>query len=352
MLGFSSLLEKQHLSFWKLQIAGWMFYCVMIYVTFLTVVAEGAWLQLLEIKAFRTLLGFILSSILRLFYRRMPTIWSFRRVTFAAILLVLTFASLWTVLEGFFINFQHPDSNFFKDSAKLVKVYLDYTMTLVAWSALYFGVKFWMAWQKEHDQALQAIALAKQSQLEMLRYQLNPHFLFNALNSIRASIDEDYLQAKRLVTEFSEFLRFSLLSGSRENIQLCDEIEAVKNYLAIEKLRFEEKLQIEFNIAPESQSLELPAFLIHPLVENAIKHSIMNSLTPLRLKISTEVQNLKLLIKISNTGQLLDNTCSNKTGVGIKNVQQRLENYFPNRSSFQLYQDGQWVRAVIEISYH
>ena len=100
----------------------------------------------------------------------------------------------------------------------------------------------------------------------MLRYQLNPHFLFNALNSLRALVDEDEKNARQMVTELSEFLRYSLISKDLNNVPLKKEIEAIRNYLAIEKKRYEEKLEVVINIDPSTESCYLPSFLIHPVV--------------------------------------------------------------------------------------
>lgn len=347
---FNNLLEGGSLSFWRLQISGWLFYGVMIYVTFLTVAAEGTWLRLFYIKAFRTVIGFALTSLLRLAYRRVPDTWTMRQVSGLVFGGALIGAGLWTIVEFAAFELVYDQFNFWKAVAGSQRVVLDYSITLLAWSALYFGLKSWLAWQVEHERALQALALAREAQLELLRYQLNPHFLFNALNSIRASIDEDQARSKRLVTEFSEFLRFSLLSGNNPTIRLEEEIEAIENYLAIEKIRFEDKLQVTIDVAQAAKGFRLPAFLIHPLVENAIKHNSMNRLAPLQLKISAHVEPDKLVIEVANTGRLRPPATTNGTGVGLNNIRARLAQHFPNGSRFDLREDGDWIRAVIELS--
>ena len=347
---FNHLLEGGSLSFWRLQISGWLFYGVMIYVTFLTVAAEGTWLRLFYIKAFRTVIGFTLTSLLRLAYRSVPDTWTMRQVSGCVLGSSVIGAGLWMLIEFAALELIYDSFNFWKSVAGSQRVVLDYSITLIAWSALYFGLKSWLAWQSEHDRALQAQALAREAQLELLRYQLNPHFLFNALNSIRASIDEDKARSKRLVTEFSEFLRFSLLSGNHPTIRLEEEIEAIENYLAIEKIRFEEKLHVIIDIAPEAKGFQLPAFLIHPLVENAIKHSTMNRSAPLQLRISATVELDQLVIEVANTGRLRPPATTNGTGVGLNNIRARLAHHFSQRSRFELREDGDWIRAIIEIS--
>jgi LytS/YehU family sensor histidine kinase len=236
-------------------------------------------------------------------------------------------------------------------SARYPVEVLDYSFTLIGWSALYFGIKYWRQWQSEHERTLQAEALANHAQLDMLRYQLNPHFLFNALNSIRASIDEDSQRAKRMVTEFSEFLRYSLLNDNSALVELHQEIEAIKNYLAIEKIRFEDKLEVTFDVEPAAEKCQLPGFLIHPLVENAVKHGMTNNSGPLKICIAARMRDVSLVVEIANTGHLNTQTQTNGGGtqIGLRNVRERLAKLYPDKSSFSLRQDGAWIRATIEI---
>jgi LytS/YehU family sensor histidine kinase len=222
-------------------------------------------------------------------------------------------------------------------------------MTLTAWSALYLGVKNWFAWQKESEKSLQANYLAEKAQLEVLRYQLNPHFLFNALNSIRASVDEDKNRAKQMITSLSEFLRHSLLSAENKEIPLHEELEAVKNYLAIEKIRFEEKLEIEYDIEKEAEDFKIPSLLLNPLVENAIKHGLQTSVNPLKLIISAKLNEKNLLVQVANSGKVDNLHNSNGTKIGLKNVRERLEKLYGEKGSFELKQDGEFVIAKIEM---
>ena len=223
-------------------------------------------------------------------------------------------------------------------------------MTLTAWSALYLVVKNWLSWQKEREKALQSLAFANKAQLEMLRYQLNPHFLFNALNSIRASVNEDGNQARRMITQLSEFLRHSLVSVEKKEISLREELEAAQNYLAIEKIRFEENLEIEYEVENQAEEFMVPYFLLNPLVENAVKHGLQVSPNPLKIKISARLEGESLILEVANTGNL--NNLQNLTGtkIGLKNVRERLEKLFGEKGSFELKQDGKFVVAKIEIS--
>jgi two-component system, LytTR family, sensor kinase len=349
-----SRLKTRLSSFWPLQIIAWSVYGVMIYITFLTVVPVTGMFNLLQVKFARTIVGFLLTSLLHPIYKRLIQGHSFRFIALVVLSCCVLFGLVWPVGESAGLFLLNPRRFRFEISmAGYPKQALDYTMTLLGWSAFYFGIKYWQAWQAERERALEAQSLAHQAQLEMLRYQLNPHFLFNALNSIRASIDEDSNRAKRMITEFSEFLRYSLLNGNSASIPLREEIEALRNYLAIEKIRFEDKLDVAFDVEPSAEEYRLPGFLIHPLVENAIKHGMTNHSSPLKLRLTARAGKGSLIVEVANTGRLSNRSIdkhSNSTGIGLKNVRKRLEQLFPERSKFSVFEDDGWIRAVIEIN--
>ena len=339
--------NKIYSSFWYLQIGGWLLYMVMIYITFLTV--SNNFLSLFYVKVFRAVVGFLLTLVLWQIYRRMVNRLSISSIVLIVLGLSMIFGVIWAFIEeGYFFTISR-EYDFYKSLPKIPRVALDYAMTIMGWSAIYFGIKYWQKWQTERENALQSVALANKAQLEMLRYQLNPHFLFNALNSIRASVDEDAARAKEMITRLSEFLRYSLVGESEKKIPLGEEIEAVQNYLAIEKIRFEEKLEIDFEIEKAAEDFRVPCFLLNPLVENAIKHGLQTSAKPLKLKISAEVLDDKLILEVINSGKLNSHSNGSSTKIGLKNVRERLDKLFGTAGRFELKQDGDFVKARIEI---
>jgi len=336
-------------TFWAWQIAGWLAYWLMISITFLPVLAPGrSPVGLFQLKFVRALIGFGLSSLLRLIYRK------FADSSLTVIVLVTLIGSvltgcLWTILMNLYAWLMNPDDFQFANAiAGFPSNSLDYSATFLAWSAIYFGWKIWQKWQVERENALQSSALANRAQLEMLRYQLNPHFLFNALNSIRASVDEDAARAKQMITQLSEFLRYSLLHENAKKIPLRDELEAVRNYLAIEKIRFEDKLTVEFDVEAQAEDFKVPCFLLNPLVENAVKHGLQTSPKPLKIKISARLRENNLLLEVSNTGNLQNGAGGN--GIGLKNVRERIEKLFGDGGKFELLQENDLVKARIEIT--
>lgn len=337
-------------SFWTIQLIGWTIYFAVIYITFLSIAAPENFLNLLFLKGFRALTGFFLTSIfLRPIYRHFGNQLSIFKLIFLVVICTIVLGSAWTAIEAAYNYLTGATFNMPNYLARSPRIALDYAMTLTAWSTSYLGIKNWLAWQKERENTLQANFLADKAQLEVLRYQLNPHFLFNALNSIRASVDEDKTRAKQMITQLSEFLRHTLVSAEKKEIPLFEEIDAVKNYLAIEKIRFEDKLEIEYDIDEKAKDFSVPCLLINPLVENAIKHGLRTSPKPLRIKITAKSADEKFVLEVVNTGSLDKLLDSNGTTIGLKNVRERLEKLFPESSSFELAQKGECVVAQIKI---
>ncbi|MGH9752390.1 MAG: sensor histidine kinase [Blastocatellia bacterium] len=225
----------------------------------------------------------------------------------------------------------------------------------LSWSALYFGIKYWQDRQRQEARALRADALAKEAELQMLRYQLNPHFLFNSLNSVSALIREDPRRAERMLNELSEFLRYSLVGAKVSDAPLRDELEAVRNYLGIEKIRYEDKLAVKFDIEPSAEDFRVPSLLIHPLVENALKYGMQTSALPLEIVVTARGGAGSLWLEVINTGAWVEQSSDgSKTngqgaGIGLENIRRRLEQAFPQRHHFDVFEQDGRVRAVVRI---
>jgi len=227
-------------------------------------------------------------------------------------------------------------------------------ITIALWCCLYLGYKIWEEWNDQKYQLEQERTLLRTAQLEMLKYQLNPHFLFNTLSSLRGLITIEPLRAREMVTQISEFLRYSLLEGKNNEVQLLKEIEIIRLYLNIEQVRYDEDLVIKFDISPDTNDFMIPIFLIHPLVENAVKHGMQTSELPLKIYVHTEVTNNTLKIDVTNTGKWLEKENKAKTpntGIGLQNIQKRLEHTYPGNSTFEIIKDHNFVKVIITINY-
>ncbi|MCC5928935.1 MAG: histidine kinase [Cyclobacteriaceae bacterium] len=200
------------------------------------------------------------------------------------------------------------------------------------WSLLYFIFHF----IERYNNSLKYEALINEIKLNQLKSQLNPHFIFNALNSIRALVDEDPVKSKQAITQLSGILRGSLVGNKKVLTTLNEEIHTVKDYLALEAIRFEERLQTVFELDKSGDSFQIPPFMLQTLVENGIKHGISKLKDGGIIHIKTIVENDYLHIEIRNTGTYLNGTDQKSKGLGIENTLQRLNLLYGNRADFSI----------------
>ncbi len=338
-------------SFWTLQFGGWGLYAVLLIITFLPIVAaEGGELRLVMAKGVRALFGLVLSSVLRLGYRRVAP-GSFSRQAAWAIIGSAAFGAIWAALGELWAAWLYAAT--YKWEAQLLPRFsFEYAVTLLCWSGLYFGIKHGRAWQEERERALRADALAQEARLASLRHQVHPHFLFNALTSVRALIGEDPARARRMVTEMADFLRFSLQKGDAAHVPLEEELSMVRSFLSIESVRFEEKLDVNLDVMAGTERLAVPAFLIQPVVDNAVKHGMASGVLPVRMRLQVSREQDVLRIHVANTGHWAPKDREpgpRGTGTGLRNVRERLAQLFPGRARLEQSEAEGWVHVTLEL---
>lgn len=305
---------------------------------------------LFEVRLLQALSGYIVISlaywILNILDRRL--ILSKLFFIYLSLPICLIISILWNtvaIMFGYFFKVFTYDP----DNIHLLRSSLFYLIPTIALTGLYYALIYWLNYRHQKEKVLIATNLANEAQLQMLRYQINPHFLFNALNTIRSMVEEDKEVARKMITELANFFRYSLShNGTTDTLE--NEVNAIKNYLEIQKIRFEEKLIVEYDIDEELYSMKIPFFIILPLVENAIKFGLQTSKIPLNIKISAKI-NHHLEICVCNSGRLVENTKnSDCTKTGIENTKKRLELYFPDNHSFKLFEEDNWVVSQIIIN--
>lgn len=229
-----------------------------------------------------------------------------------------------------------------------VKNIIDVTYIFFFWSLIYFSFHYIENYKKAEITNLRYKVAMNEIELNKLKSQLNPHFMFNAMNSIRALIDENPSKAKEAVTMLSNILRNTLLMEKNKLINFEEEMRVVKDYLDLEHIRFEERLQFDFDISPETSSYKVPTLMVQTLVENGIKHGISKLADGGKILLKALVENDRLFIQIKNSGRF-DETKLPETGFGLKSTKQRLELLFGEKSTFRIYNNGDYVITEVTV---
>jgi two-component system LytT family sensor kinase len=328
---YIALLDRVTLSrgaqYWLLQLAGWSGYGFF--------VVAGAWLMspldtpriLYYVAA--TLLGLLLSMAMREYFLRIWEQPPARRLLLSLACVAIA-SALWAGWK-FQVNLAMMEKAKHVENllAEYVFWYSYSLFILLSWAGLYYGIRYYRMAQEEKARNLQISALAHQAQLKMLRYQLNPHFLFNTLNSISTLIlDGDSSSANRMVTQLSSFLRSSLDRDPTQKVTLEQEVEAMRLYLDIEKTRFEDRLRVEFDFDEQSMQALIPSMLLQPIIENSIKYAVARSETGGTIRLAARAFAGELLIEVSDDGpgiELAGETQPEFNGVGLANIRERLQ---------------------------
>jgi len=207
----------------------------------------------------------------------------------------------------------------------------------IIWSLIYFFYHY----ARRYYQAMKYEAAINEFELNKLKSQLNPHFIFNALNSIRALVDEDPVKSKKAITQLSNILRNSLIMDKMRLISFEDELKTVKDYLDLEAIRYENRLQVKIENDPAAQYFNIPPLMIQTLVENSIKHGIATLRTGGLIYIKCVVQNGNLQVEIRNSGQYIASSTQKNPGFGLDNTRQRLKLIYGRSASFTIFNENE-----------
>lgn len=227
---------------------------------------------------------------------------------------------------------------------RLFKLNFRYNI-LIYWAILGFcyTLNFYQKYQKREKEALELElktarleAMLATAQLQSLKMQIKPHFLYNTLHTISGLIYEDADKANDMISGLSELLRYSLEKTNNTTVKLGEEIEFIKKYLNIQKIRFKDRLKINIVIEPESPDAEVPAMILQPLVENAVEHGISSIKGQGLIKISTFIDKDRLIMEIFDNGKGIKSDAELSQGVGISNTAEQLNRLYPENHSFEL----------------
>jgi sensor histidine kinase YesM len=347
-------------AFWNLQLAGWGAAFLLRAVSAL---ANEQPFDLLALILVTTITGFSISLILSVIYRQLihqqPLVtWGLTAVVL--MVAVLLHASIDAWVQGIYYAASR-ETNFAQRLIGLL--YLPLTL-LGGWSALYYAINFFLTVEQQADRLERLEAQATAAQLAMLRYQLNPHFLFNTLNSISTLVLLKQTEpANAMLTRLSGFLRHTLIAEPGSQVTLAQEIETLQLYLDIERMRFEERLRTQFEIEDAALAAQLPAMLLQPLVENAIKYAVSTQEEGAQISLTARVIGDRLRLTVEDTGPGIDDSPRFtgtepapgrpvSTGVGLANIRNRLSQAYGDTHLFETRSEaGGGFTVLIEIPF-
>lgn len=331
--------------FWILNGGGWLGISLVTYFS-LSLPYDQFEISYLAHNISQSLVGFALT---------LPMRWGFKRIwdwppgprISAALLLTMVSAVLWAVLRLLLFMAMTQERDLWGDFGGWL---FPSIFVFLTWGALYHGIKYYQLLQEQRQailaleaeqrrralQLVQAKAEVKDSQLQLLRYQLNPHFLFNTLNSIASLVASERADdAKLMLSRLSDFLRFSLEGGDNTLVTLESEVAALNQYLTIEQVRFSDRMSLELDVEPEMAHLLVPNMLLQPLAENAIKYAIASSEVGGTIKISASMSGSRIKLVVEDSGGSSPDDRAEAVkhpdsglGIGLSNTRERLRNLY------------------------
>ena len=346
MLGFFQKVSK----YWLFQVLGWgVFLAINVFFAISYKMVDKRFMSRLIVTI---LLGLIVTHLMRTFIKTLKLLnqkVNFQLIGFFCLSGIFAFGLglLETIIvKSLQLNFpQENGFNFFQD-------YISNTFTWMIlffiWNCIYFIYHFVDESRRNQLDKLKLEALVKSLELKTIKSHINPHFIFNALNSIRALIDENPFRAREAVTALSNILRSSMVSETQETITLEKELTIVKDYLDLELIRFEDRLRISYEIDELAMQQSVPPMMLQTLVENSIKHGISKSLKPGEIIIKAVASVNQLELKVLNTGKL--DIHENADGFGLQSTSSRLNLIFGEAATFNIHQaDQDFVEASVQI---
>src|SRR5690606_18315821 len=345
-------IKRRNQSFWILQLLGWGF------VNFIAVfVPKGISIELAVYSTFFGIfIGIFSTSLLRWVLKRKVHFDTLvARDLWRIFLYFLLTAALYGLLNLFFSQLYHEfgppltptEIEMFKGYDNFWIYVLNSLFMVGSWLVTYLVIKLLLKLNRDRIERLELNSHLKQAQLDTLKGQVNPHFMFNSLNNIRGLMLEDVGRSREMLTKLSEILRYSLTKNNLSDISVGEELEMVDHYIDLSKIQFEDRLKFTKKVDPDTLGLDIPPMIIQLLVENAIKHGISNLKQGGEIVLSMEKKEAQLKIEVKNTGGLKNS--GDSTQLGNNNIKQRLKLLYGDRANFTLGEEEGEVVAQITI---
>lgn len=333
--------------FWIMNSSGWVALSVLTYFS-LSLPYSQFELSYFAHNISQSVVGLLLTLPLRWCFKSLWS-WPVAQRFILAVIATIFFSMLWAVLRLLLFMLMTQEQNLWADYGGWVfpSIFVFFT-----WSALYHGIKYYQLLQQQREamlvlesqqrqralQLVRAKAEVKDAQLQLLRYQLNPHFLFNTLNSVASLVSAERTEdAKTMLSRLGDFLRYSLDAGEDMLIPLDKEFWALSQYLMIEQVRFSDRMTLKLDVPANLESLLVPNMLLQPLAENAIKYAIAPSESGGTIRVSAQLKDSRLVLLVEDSGSERLGVSSDTlelsesgAGIGLRNTRERLKNLFSN----------------------
>ena len=334
-------------SYWLLQSIGWFTYAMIgVVVSFLFYEGVDIWVILAQF--FSAIVMFLSTHLLR--YKMKLDGWLKLKIKKLIVRLIPTLIIFSILANGIVVGYTMLTTEIIDAEKFSVSVFVLFAFQtfvyLALWTAVYLIIFFFRNYKKEEVEKWQLQTAVKDAELIALKAQINPHFLFNALNNIRALILEDHMKARDMVSHLSELLRYSIQFNENEKVTVKEELEIVNKYLELESIHYENRLHYEILTYPELQNSKIPPMLIQLMAENAVKHGISQLKGGGDILISVDAEDEDLVIEVSNTGKLKK---SMGGGIGLRNATERIRILFDSEPDFSLTQQGNMVRSRLKL---
>ncbi|MBK6937853.1 MAG: histidine kinase [Chitinophagaceae bacterium] len=338
--------------YWLLQIAGWGFVGLVMLFFARTYQVDISTQKLLGRITIVFISGILVTHLLRELIRWQG--WMMRPLEKVIPLLIVSMfvASMtfsFIVLKGIeLFKLNTPSGKNISFWAKLAGSTIDNGLFILPWVLIYYFYHFLQKSRRQQLDALKMESLIKELELRTIKAHINPHFIFNSLNSIRALVDENPQRARRAITELSNILRSSMHTEKLETVPLTNELDIVKDYLALENMRFEDRLKVEYEIDEDTLNMPVPPMMLQTLVENAIKHGISQQMNGGVVKVISDFTGDYHELVVQNTGQISGN--GNGNGFGLSSTANRLNLLYGEKAKFEIQQvNGSMVEARVLI---
>jgi sensor histidine kinase YesM len=340
--------------YWWCQVAGWGI-VVLALVFFASTFEQKITPKLLERQFVVMLSGILTTHLFRMVIRKSNWLMqAVERVLPKLLMGVIVTSVIMSLIQiGIYdlINLSDISKHKLSFSTRILGHVLENGLIIFPWTMIYYFYHYIEKSRKQELDTLKLESLVKELELKTIKSHINPHFIFNALNSIRALIDENPGRARTAITELSNILRSSMQTEKQETVTFEKELNIVKDYLALEHIRFEDRLEVEYEIDEDTLDQPIPPMMLQTLVENAIKHGISKQVNGGMVKIISDIRGGYHELVIRNTGYL--NGSLNNDGFGLISTRNRLQILFGEKANFDIKEmNGNTVQATVLIPIH